>query len=318
MRAAGLVLALGIALTGCFGSGEPERKPTASRGCPVTLPNRSTPPGENVGGDHHGNGELWVALPARGELVAVPPGDESQGWVTTDVREDRSVGVKFGWTRGPGVEGRLEISGRRLDAKAPPLGSEIQDYGPSGFQPSTIVFPTEGCWKITGRAGDAELSFVLRFVDKVTDPSAAARKAPDDCPVTIPNGDAPSRAAAPLNHGENGVWTLLPPSGVAVAVAPGSKLTPDSVLGAVRRRTAAIELGFWLWSRESARKPFTITGRRLGARSRPLVAKVRDPRATDFSSRLVFPEDGCWRITGRSGGDALTFVVYLVDELRRS
>jgi hypothetical protein len=265
-------------------------------------------------GDHHGNGELWVALPPRGELVAVPADAGTQGWVTTDVREGGAVGMTFGWTRGPGVEGPLEISGRRLDATAPPLGAEIQDYGPSGFQPSTIVFPTEGCWEVTGRA---ELTFVLRFVDEVTDRTGQARNAPGDCPVTIPNGDAPPRPAAPLNHGENGIWTSLPARGVAVAVAPGSKLTPDSVPGAMPVRGGAIELRFWLWSRRRAREPFTITGRLLGARGRPLAAEVRDPRATDFSSRLTFPRQGCWKITGRSGADALSFVVYLIDELRR-
>jgi hypothetical protein len=319
MRVAVLVLVLGVALTGCLGSGGDGRKrETASRGCPVTIPNGSIPPGESVAADHHGNGKLWLALPAGGELVAVPPGDESQGWVTTDVRRDGSVGMKFGWTRGPGVDGQLEISGRRLDGDAPPLEAEIQDYGPSGFQPSTIVFPTPGCWEVTGRAGDAELTVVLRFVDEVTDRSAPARRAPEDCPVTMPNGDAPALAAAPLNHGENGVWTFLPEKGVVVAVALGSKLTPDSVSGAVRRRRGAIELPFWVWSRKRATEPFAITGRRLDVRSRPLEAELRNPRATDFSSRLVFPEEGCWRITGRGGADALTFVVYLVDELRRS
>jgi hypothetical protein len=317
MRAAALLLALGVALTGCLGSDEPERKPTAaSRECPVTIPNGSVPPGESAPGDYHGNGKLWTALPARGVLVAVPPGAEGQGWVTTDVREDGSVGMKFGWTRGSGVEGRLEIRGRRLDGKAPPLEAEIQDYGPSGFQPSTIVFPSEGCWEVTGRSGDAELTFVLRFVDEVTDRGARV-KAPNDCPVTIPNGNAPAQPVAPLNHGENGVWTFFPARGVIVAVAPGSKLTPDSVTGAVRRRGGAIEL-FWVWSRKRDSPAFSITGRRLDARSRPLEAEVRDPRATDFSSRLIFPEAGCWRITGRAGADALTFVVYLVDELHRS
>ena len=30
--------------------------------------------GVGVAGNHHGDGKLWLVLPARGELVAVPPG----------------------------------------------------------------------------------------------------------------------------------------------------------------------------------------------------------------------------------------------------
>lgn len=46
-----------------------------------------------------------------------------------------------------------------------PLIAEIPEgYGDTGFQASTIIFPTVGCWEVTGRAGDAELSFVTRVV----------------------------------------------------------------------------------------------------------------------------------------------------------
>jgi hypothetical protein len=35
------------------------------------------------------------------------------------------------------------------------------DRGPTGFQPSTLIFPTAGCWKVTGRIDDrASLTFV--------------------------------------------------------------------------------------------------------------------------------------------------------------
>jgi hypothetical protein len=317
MRSGVLLLGLGVALAGCFGSdGSPTEGAAAPHECPVTIPNGSVPPGERVAGNHHGDGKLWLVLPARGELVAVPPGAGSEDWVTTDVRADGSVGMKFGWTRGPGISGRLEVTGRRLDAPSAPLTAEIQDYGPTGFQPSTLVFPTEGCWEVTGRAGDAELTFVLRFVDEVTDHDARAPRAPADCPVTIPNGKAPADAATPLNHGAAGVWTSLPPRGIVVAVAPGHKLTPDSVTGAIARRRGATELPFWPWSRARARGPFKVSGRRLEVRSRPLGVKLRNASATDLSSRLTFPEAGCWRITGRSGAEKLTFVVYLVDRLR--
>jgi hypothetical protein len=69
------------------------------------------------------------------------------------------VSAKFGWWRG--VPGKLRVDGRRLDGQAPPLTAHIPDgYGDSGFQSSGITFPTKGCSRVTGRVGDASLSFV--------------------------------------------------------------------------------------------------------------------------------------------------------------
>jgi len=33
-------------------------------------------------------------------------------------------------------------------------------YGDAGFQASGVIFPTEGCWQVTGRVGTASLTFV--------------------------------------------------------------------------------------------------------------------------------------------------------------
>jgi len=60
------------------------------------------------------------------------------------------------------VAGKLRIEGSRLDASAPPLVGHVPDgYGDSGFQSSGITFPTEGCWQVTGRVGEASLTFVV-------------------------------------------------------------------------------------------------------------------------------------------------------------
>jgi len=127
--------------------------------CRVTLPNGSQNPGElpscagrrfpnEVNGfrGNHGNGKLWVTLPADGKFLITP-------------EEDGSLGQKIPWWRG--VCGRLTITGRRLDAPAGPLRASVPEgYGEAGFQASGAYFPSEGCWEITGRAGDAELTFV--------------------------------------------------------------------------------------------------------------------------------------------------------------
>jgi len=69
-----------------------------------------------------------------------------------------SIDAKFGWWRK--VRGRLEIEGR-VDAPAPPLRAHIPDgYGDRGFQATGLIFPTTGCWEVTGRVGNASLTFV--------------------------------------------------------------------------------------------------------------------------------------------------------------
>ena len=77
---------------------------------------------------------------------------------------DGALGMKFPWWRGDGVRGHLRIEGRRLDGDAPPLRSEFTDYGDRGFQASYVIFPTPGCWEVTGRAGDASITFVASVV----------------------------------------------------------------------------------------------------------------------------------------------------------
>lgn len=76
--------------------------------------------------------------------------------------------MKFPWWRAPDVEGALTIEGRRLDADAPPdappLRAQIPDGYGQRFQASGIIFPTEGCWEVTARSGDAELTFITKVV----------------------------------------------------------------------------------------------------------------------------------------------------------
>jgi hypothetical protein len=128
--------------------------PTAvAADCPVTKPVAAPPSiGDQLFGSAvaFGDSELWVGgLGADGVIVADP----------RFVASDGSISWKLGWWRI--VPGTLTISGRRLDAAAPPLGSDVPGgYGRSGFQASGLDFPTEGCWQITGTVGGSTLTFV--------------------------------------------------------------------------------------------------------------------------------------------------------------
>jgi hypothetical protein len=127
--------------------------------CPVTLPRAVGPPGARDfffgWGSSYGNGKLWVGgLWPHGVIVA---GKDF-------IERDGSVGMKFGWWRK--ARGLLTITGRRLDAPAPPARGDVPSgYGMSGFQASGVYFPTEGCWEVTGRVGRTTLTFVT-FVIK--------------------------------------------------------------------------------------------------------------------------------------------------------
>ncbi len=124
--------------------------------CPVTKPNGNTPPRERPGGRHHGGDGLWTVLWPDGTVVFRPGGS---GFV----QEDGSLSMKFPWWRGR--EGQLRIEGRRLDGSAPPLRARIPNgYGATGFQATALIFPTPGCWEVTGRVEEANLTFVTLVV----------------------------------------------------------------------------------------------------------------------------------------------------------
>jgi hypothetical protein len=124
--------------------------------CPVTAPNGNTPPGEQPSPDLHGNGQLWTGLWPEGTVIFEPGGPGT-------IYADGALGMKWWWWRG--VEGPLTIEGRRLDAPAPPLRADIPPgYGETGFQAAGLIFPSEGCWEVTGKVGQTELTFVTLVV----------------------------------------------------------------------------------------------------------------------------------------------------------
>jgi hypothetical protein len=126
----------------------------AQANCPITPPSTDpTPYGGQVPQvvGWYVNDSLWVGLTGAGPWLS---GDNKVAW----------------WRK---IPGDLVIEGRRLDAPSPPLQVDTSGYhGLSGFQPTSIAFPSAGCWEVTGylvtfkagkqdRTGN-ELRFVVR------------------------------------------------------------------------------------------------------------------------------------------------------------
>lgn len=116
-----------------------------------------------------GSGPLWAIVPDSSWLVESPGG----GW-----------SLKLAWTR---VEaGVVSVKAVQVStgddgagAVGDVVGAEIQGwvssgYGDDGPQPSTVVFPRPGCWKVTGSLnGGAE---VVVLVDVPGNAARASRQ----------------------------------------------------------------------------------------------------------------------------------------------
>ncbi len=132
--------------------------------CPVSLPG---PEGYNVG--NYGNDARAPTVWPAGVVVFTP---------VDGVPEGGPFSMKFWWFRLK--SGALTFTGRRLDAAAPALTADVPTgYGNHGFTPVGIIFPTVGCWEVTGHlAGES-----LRFVTVVIFVPAAMLQAPPATPT---------------------------------------------------------------------------------------------------------------------------------------
>ena len=121
--------------------------------CPVTKPLWIKPPEDSAIPDSPVFG-YYFANEDRSILASA--------WWTDQADYQLHVtkeGLKLGWFRPAGAP--LEITGQRIDAKAPPLQADIPGIYPTQFQATGVYFPTEGCWEVTAKAKDRQLTFVV-------------------------------------------------------------------------------------------------------------------------------------------------------------
>jgi hypothetical protein len=121
--------------------------------CPVTIPNGTNPPGAQPSSYLHGGGGLWAFLPIDGVFS------------TREV--DGTSFQKMIWL-GTGPGGRtLLVRYERVETADPPLRADTiagQLSGYTGESWASRMHFKLGCWKVTGRVGDASLAFVVEVV----------------------------------------------------------------------------------------------------------------------------------------------------------
>lgn len=136
--------------------------PRTATDCPVTQPNRHAPPERSdamPGGmaeTWYGNAVLGTALWPDGQVVFKPGGPGT-------VLADGGLRMKFFWLKTAGTQ--LTITGNRVDDASVVLRSTVShSFDSQGMQPSSLIFATPGCWRVTARAGSETLSFVTSVV----------------------------------------------------------------------------------------------------------------------------------------------------------
>ncbi len=135
-------LALCCAALGAAGSS------AATARCKPTLPGRMALPSSSpAAGFNYGTAGLRVQLGwPNGTLAA---GILPDGGSRATVEEDGSIHAKLGWWRG--VPGALRITGRRLDAAAPPL----RGPHPGGLRTDGASSPPASCSRRSAAGGSS-------------------------------------------------------------------------------------------------------------------------------------------------------------------
>jgi hypothetical protein len=139
------ILLLSLYLAGCKVNGE--------GACSITEPVLTKPPEDSAVSGSPEDGYYYVNKD-RSIWASAWWTDQEETYLRAG-----QEGVKVGWFRPEGAD--LEITGQRIDAEAAPLEAHIPCCYPTRFQATGLYFSTEGCWEITAKAAESELTFVV-------------------------------------------------------------------------------------------------------------------------------------------------------------
>jgi len=151
--------------------------------CPVTnasdhtvIPPWPYPTVPDSGRSWFGTDRLWVALPEDGTWRGYR--QKMQWW-------------RLGYDYHTEPEPKLKITGKRLDAPAPPLMAKIDNVaGPIPSIMAGLDFPALGCWEITGHYESDELTFVVWVAPTMSESERWTEEQQKDYLARAEGGDA--------------------------------------------------------------------------------------------------------------------------------
>jgi|SRR5215469_3956641 len=163
----GLLSFLCLLFFSATGLGQDHPKtPVVPDSCPVTkidesfIPPAPHPAKPFPGEFWFGTDRLWTALPVAGMWSGLPH------YTAKDPTFRQKLPYwREGYNPHSEPQPNLTVSGKRIDSKAPPLQTDGKGNGVWTDHDELIMtginFPTTGCWQITGRFDDDELTFVI-------------------------------------------------------------------------------------------------------------------------------------------------------------
>ena len=144
-----LVIGVFVAAMLAIGSADPGGTPATSAVCPTSATVRDRPP-DDPNASSFGPGPWYI-----NQDKTIWAGTHAEAWIAG------TKGNKVMWIRPKGTQ--LQISGRRVDADAPPLKAYIPCCYLTGFQATRLYFPTTGCWQVRAESGDSRLEVVVEI-----------------------------------------------------------------------------------------------------------------------------------------------------------
>jgi hypothetical protein len=135
------------------------------------VPNGNPPPGQDANPQWLGIDHIWTGLPRDGVL------NLSSDYIDAD----GNISTKQPWWRD--VAGVFAITGERIDVPAPPLRAEFNSNADDAaldrqFYAVEMIFPAEGCWRITATVDTHSLTYVVEVVITNPTPTDGATPAP--------------------------------------------------------------------------------------------------------------------------------------------